>query len=120
VESPVENEDFLIRIRPTFSKGGEWTGDAQVSVVTSRDNELTDEVFHGMELFVMMLLASLPVMEQDEYVRDQIYKYVENNSEEFWTDNDPMHDEEEDMVIVERDEDNIIRLTFTTKTKGEA
>jgi hypothetical protein len=31
-----------------------------------------------------------------------------------------MLDEEEDMVIVERDEDNIIRLTFTTKTKGEA
>ena len=118
MESPVENEDFLIRIRPTFSKGGEWTGDAQVSVVTSRDNELTDEVFHGMELFVMMLLASLPVMEHDEYVRDQIYKYVENNSEECWTDNDPMLDEE--VVIVERDEDNIIRLTFTTKTKGEA
>jgi hypothetical protein len=31
-----------------------------------------------------------------------------------------MIDDEENAVIVERDEDNIIRLTFTTKTKGEA
>ena len=120
MESAVENEDFLIRIRPTFSKGGAWTGDAQVSVVTSRDNDLTDEVFRGMELFVMMLLASLPVMEQDEYVRDQIYKYVEDNGEEFWTDNDPFDEEDDEVIVVERDDDNVIRLTFKTKTKGEA
>ena len=120
MENPVENEDFLIRIRPTFTKKGDWTGDAQVSVVTSKENDLTDDVFSGMELFVMMLLASLPVMEQDDYVRDQIYKYVENNAEEFWSDNDPMVDVDEEVVVVERDEDNIIRLTFKTKTKGEA
>ena len=118
MDNPVENEDFLIRIRPTFSKGGEWTGDAQVSVVTSKENDLTDDVFHGMELFVMMLLASLPVMEQDEYVRDQIYRYVENNSEEFWTDDDPHQPEQE--VVIEREDGNVVRLSFTTPTKGEA
>ena len=118
MDGPIENEDFVIRVRPTFSRGGEWTGDAHVSVITSSDNALTEEVFRGMELFVMMLLASLPVMEQDEYIREQIYKYVEDNSEEFWTGDDPIEDDNE--VIVEQEDGNVVRLTFTTKTKGEA
>ena len=118
MDGPIENEDFVIRVRPTFTKQGGWTGDASVSVITSSDNQLTEEVYRGMELFVMMILASLPVMEQDEYIREQLYKYVEENSEDFWTGDDPADDEDE--VIIEQEDGNVVRLTFTTKTKGEA
>jgi len=120
VDGPIENEDFVIRVRPTFSKRGEWTGDAHVSVITSADNDLTSEVYRGMELFVMMLLASLPVMEQDDYIREQVYKYVEDNAEDFWTGNDDPYEEEEQEVLVEQEDGNVVRLTFTTTTKGEA
>ncbi len=116
---PVENEDFLIRIRPTYLANGDWTGEADVSVITSEHNSLTDEVYRGMQLFVKMLLSSLPVMEQNEYVREQIYKYCEEYTEELFESND--NDEEEQGVIIRsEDDDNIIHLTFTTKTKGEA
>lgn len=114
----VENEDFLIRIRPTYLASGEWTGDAEVSVITSEHNELTDDVYRGMELFVKMLLSSLPVMEQDEYVREQIYKYCEEYTEELISLQD--EEEENDVIIRSDDDDNVIHLSFTTKTKGEA
>lgn len=114
----VEDEDFLIRIRPTYTAKGEWSGDAEVSVITSENNQLTDEVFRGMELFVKMLLSSLPVMEQDEYVREQIYKYCEDYTEELLTLTD---NEDEQEVIIQRDDDNnVVHLTFATRTKGEA
>ena len=113
----VENEDFLIRIRPTYLASGEWTGDAEVSVITSEHNELTDEVYRGMELFVKMLLSSLPVMEKDEYVREQIYKYCEEYTEEL---SELREEEDKGFIIRSEDDDNVIHLSFTTKTKGEA
>lgn len=115
-DNPIESDDFLVRIRPTFTSGGDWTGDAEVSVITSRDNNLTDSVFNGMELFVMMLLSSLPVMEEDEYVRETIYQYVSDHYEDTFIEFEP-----EDSVTVESsDDDNIIHLTFNTTTKGSA
>tara|TARA_Y100001972_G_scaffold125646_1_gene177315 strand:- start:1868 stop:2224 length:357 start_codon:yes stop_codon:yes gene_type:complete len=118
VARPIEDEDFLIRIRPTYSAKGEWSGDAEVSVITSENNELTEEVYRGMELFVKMLLSSLPVMEQDEYVRETIYKYCEEYVGELFT---LKHEEDEQEVIITRDEENnVVHLTFSTTTKGEA
>lgn len=116
---PVENEDFLIRIRPTYLVNGDWTGEADVSVITSEHNSLTDDVYRGMELFVKMLLSSLPVMEENEYVREQIYKYCEENTGELFASNDDI-EEEQGVIIRSEDDDNIIHLSFTTKTKGEA
>tara|TARA_R100000700_G_scaffold41214_1_gene60570 strand:- start:2840 stop:3193 length:354 start_codon:yes stop_codon:yes gene_type:complete len=117
VARAVENEDFLIRVRPTYLANGEWTGDAEVSVITSEQNELTDEVYRGMELFVKMLLSSLPVMEKDEYVREQIYKYCEEYTEELL---ELREEEDKGFIIRSEDDDNVIHLSFTTKTKGEA
>jgi len=114
----LEHEDFVIRVRPTFTGRGVWTGDAEVSVITSKDNNLDDEVFGGMEMFVMMLLASLPVMEDDEYVREKIYSYVNEHYEDYFV---PAESQSSTEVIVESSEtDNVIRLSFTTPTKGEA
>ena len=118
MDGPIENEDFVIRVRPTFTKQGGWTGDAHVSVITSSDNQLTEEVYRGMELFVRMILSALPVMEQDEYVREQIYKYCEEYTEELMTLTD--NEEEQEVVIRRDDDDNVVHLTFATKTKGEA
>jgi len=114
----IESEDFIIRVRPTFSNKGTWTGDAEVSVLTSKETGLTDEVFNGMEMFVMMLLASLPVMDEDEYVRERIYNYVNEHHEDYFI---SLESESDTEVTVESSEtDNIIRLSFATKTKGEA
>tara|TARA_R100000234_G_scaffold1525_1_gene1338 strand:- start:161 stop:517 length:357 start_codon:yes stop_codon:yes gene_type:complete len=118
VARAVEDEDFLIRIRPTYTAKGEWSGDAEVSVITSENNELTEEVYRGMELFVRMILSALPVMEQDEYVREQIYKYCEEYTEELMTLTD--NEEEQEVVIRRDDDDNVVHLTFATKAKGEA
>lgn len=117
-ENYIEHEDFLIRIRPTFTKRGEWTGDAEVSVIASEDSTLPKDVIKGMEHFVNMLLSSLPVMERDEYVREKIFEYVK---EHITPDIDLGESEDSTTFYIEDDEeDNIVHLTFTTNTKGEA
>lgn len=114
----IQHEDFIIRVRPTFTGRGSWTGDAEVSIITSKDSKLDEEVFAGMEMFVMMLLSSLPVMEEDEYVREKIYSYVNEHHENYFTPHEPSEDTE--VLIESSDTDNVIRLSFSTKTSGEA
>lgn len=115
-DDPITHDDFLIRIRPTFTSKGDWTGDAEVSVITSEETSLTPTVFSGMNLFVSMLLSSLPVMEQDEYVREVIYQYVNDHYEETIIKFEP----EDEVTVDKSGDDNIIRLTFNTNTKGSA
>lgn len=113
----IQSNDFLIRVRPSFDKHNDWSGEAEISVITSGDNDLEDDVFDGVELFVKMMLASLPVMEENDYIRQQIHKYVEEKAESFFISN---NDNNKQEVIIERDGGNVIKLSFTTATKGEA
>lgn len=118
--SDIEAEDILIRVRPTFSKGGEWTGSAEVSVVISEESSLDEETQRGMEAFVLMMLSSLPAMDMDEYVREKIYSIAVSTYPNLLFDDSS--DEEDDVLVIKSndDDDNIIHLLFNHKPKGNA
>jgi len=120
--SDIEPEDFLVRVRPTFSKGGEWTGSAEVSLIVGEDSKLDDETKQGMEAFILLMLSSLPAMDIDEYVREKIYSIATSAYPNLSFDDNDFSDDDDSVLVIRGDneDDNIIHLLFSKDVKGNA
>ena len=99
-------KDFVIRITP-FIEDNVWDGDVQVTLVSSEDNPLDEEDFAYMSHLCSMLCATIPVIEEDEYVRDTLHHYVMNRLEDDPTSNNKPSYTKEGNV-----------LTLSSKTRG--
>lgn len=112
----LSEDDFIVRIRPTVVDK-EWTGEVDIAIVTSAHNQLDDESFNQMIHFTKMMCATVPMMEYDEEMRDYVHNYVmeelDNMMEEMVE-----HDDQE--VVITKEDGNIVRLSFGSKTKGNA
>ena len=113
----IQDEDYLIRVRPFANDDGEWSGEVDISIMVQPDNPLNDEDFHQLMHFTKMMCASVPVMEEVEEVRKIVHEYVMNvldNEMEFSV-------ELEEKAGVEKTYDgNVVHLHFNTNTKGSA
>ena len=108
--------DFVVKISPTFSKENKWTGEVNIDVLTPNKKNVGKDVYMGVDRFVKMMLCSIPVMETNSKVQKAIFEYTFENYPEIFDDD---YEDDED-VIIERGEDNIINLTFKSKTDGSA
>ena len=113
----IDDEDFIIRVRPTIEDGGEWTGEIDISIISQPDNPLNDEGYGQIMHFCKMMCATVPVMEQEETIRNIMHEYVLKV-----LDNEMDIDVElEDEMGVEKTYDgNVVHLAFNTKTGGNA
>ena len=113
----VNEEDFLIRVRPFANDEGAWSGEVDISIMAMPDNPLDDEDYYKVMHFAKMMCASVPVMEESEELRDIVHEYVINV-----LDNEMEIDVElEEEVGVEKTYDgNIVHINFNTKTGGSA
>ena len=113
----IQEEDYLIRVRPFANDDGEWSGEVDISIMTQPDSPLNDEDYNQLMHFTKMMCAAVPVMEQVEEVRKLIHEYVMevlDNEMEFQV-------ELEEKAQVEKTYDgNVIHLQFNTSTKGTA
>ena len=71
----IHRGDFVIRVRPT-ENDGEWTGEIDISIISQGDNPLDDESYGQVMHFCKMMCATVPIMEQDETIRNLIHTYV--------------------------------------------
>ena len=113
----VNEEDFLIRVRPFADDEGGWSGEVDISIMAMPDNPLDDDDYYKVMHFAKMMCASVPVMEESEDLRDIVHEYVVNV-----LDNEMEIDVElEEEVGVEKTYDgNIVHINFNTKTGGSA
>jgi hypothetical protein len=113
----IQDEDYLIRVRPFANDDGEWSGEVDISIMTQPDNPLNDDDYNQLMHFTKMMCAAVPVMEQVEEVRKLIHEYVMevlDNEMEFQV-------ELEEKAQVEKTYDgNVVHLQFNTSTKGTA
>ena len=67
--------------------------------------------------FCKMMCASVPIMENDEHLRNRIHSYVLEV-----VDNEPMDMVEEDdqEITITHEDGNVVHLNFGSKTKGNA
>jgi hypothetical protein len=113
----INEEDFLIRVRPFADDEGKWNGEVDISIMAMPDNPLEDEDYYQVMHFAKLMCASVPVMEASEELRDIVHKYVMEV-----LDNEMEIDVElEEEAGVEKTYDgNVIHLSFNTKTGGSA
>ena len=113
----IQDEDFIIRVRPFADDDGEWSGEIDISIMAFPDNPMTDDDYGNVMHFCKMMCATVPIMEQEETIRNIVHEYVMKV-----IDNEMEIDVElEEKVGVEKEYDgNIVRLNFNTKTGGSA
>lgn len=111
----IYDNDFVIRVRPTVDKS-QWTGEIDIAIISSAGNGLDDEGYGQLMHFCKMMCATVPIMEQDETIRNLVHTYV---MEVVDNESDYVLEEDED-VIVTREDGNVVHLSFGSKTKGSA
>jgi len=113
----LQDEDFLIRVRPYADEDGSWSGEVDISIMVQPDNPLNDSDYGNIMHFAKMMCASVPIMEEVEEIRNAVHEYVMNV-----IDNEMHIDVElEEEAGVEKTYDgNVVHLHFNTSTKGSA
>ena len=112
----IENGDFIIRIRPTVDDE-ERTGEIDISIISSPDNTLNDESYGQLMHFCKMMCSTVPIMEHDEAIRNMVHTYVMEV-----VDNEPedVLEEDDEQITITQEDGNVIRLDFSSRTKGNA
>ena len=119
IKKEIQDEDFVIRIRPFADDDGRWTGEIDVSIMAFPENPMDDDDSGQVMHFAKMMCATVPIMEESKEIRDIAHDYVMEV-----IDNEmdiSVELEEEEAAGVEKTYDgNIIHLNFNSKTGGSA
>ena len=117
IKENINDEDFIIRVRPFANDDGKWTGEVDISIMAFADNPVDDDDYEQLMHFCKMMCASVPIMQESKELRELAHEYVVN-----YVDTEMEIDVElEEEVGVERTYDgNIVHLNFNTKTGGSA
>jgi hypothetical protein len=110
-----DENDYVVRVRPTVVNN-EWTGEIDIAIVTSADNNLEDDSYSQMMHFTKMMCATVPLMEANEDMRNFVHTYVIEEIDKDFT----SVVEEKSEVTFTHEDGNVIRLNFGTRTKGSA
>lgn len=109
----INAEDFVIGIRPTLDKDDVWTGEINMNIITSKDNPLDDDDYYSLLSFCKVICSSVPVMEEDDYVRQKL-EDMSTKFEEY-----PELPQKKKGKVVDK-KDNVVVLSFESDTKGNA
>jgi predicted RNA-binding protein Jag len=113
----VNEEDFLIRVRPFADDDGRWSGEVDIAIMAMPDNPLDDEDYYNIMHFAKMMCASVPVMEEVEELRNIVHEYVTKVID---TEMDIDVELEEKLGVEKTYDGNVVHLNFNTKTGGSA
>ena len=112
----IDDEDFVIRVRPSID-GEEWTGEIDISIISQGDNPLNDESYGQVMHFCKMMAFAVPCMEGGEAIRIFFFFYVMEVVE---NDTIVFDEDEDEGLIVTKEDGNVVHLNFGSKTKGSA
>ncbi len=104
----INPEDFLIQVKPMLNPAKRWTGEVDVSVVSSKENPMNDEDYYGVLEFCRIICASIPMMEKDEDIRTRALDYLKLQDE--------LEKIKDTPKIIDK-QDNVIVVSFDKKKK---
>ena len=117
IKKEMQDEDFVIRIRPFADDDGKWTGEIDVSIIAFPDNPMDDDDYGQVMHFAKMMCATVPIMEESKEIRDIAHDYV---MEVIDNEMDISVELEEEAGVEKTYDGNIIHLNFNSKTRGSA
>lgn len=101
-----EPNDYIVRISPFLDQSGDWTGELMVGTITTDDNSMSDHDHYQLMKITQMVCASIPLMEEDETVRQLLSDVVAETS----IVEEPVVEESTPVVDVK---ENVINVKFT-------
>ena len=78
IKENINDEDFIIRVRPFADDDGKWTGEVDISVMAFADNPVDDDDYEQLMHFCKMMCASVPLMQESKDLRELAHEYVIN------------------------------------------
>jgi hypothetical protein len=114
----IKDNDFLIRIRPQSDETNEWTGEIDVAIITNDDKNMSDDDYYQILHLTKMVACTIPLMETHEDIRDTVHNFVMDYEEDNITEQDIPVDNDRGKVL--EVDDNVVTLSFGSKTKGSA
>ena len=118
IRKQINDEDFIIRVRPFVDEEGVWSGEVDLSIITLPGNPLDDDAYYNIMHLVKMMCASLPIMEEIETIRDVMHKYVKAMEDD--VDIEIRLEKELENKVEKVYDGNVIKIDFSTRTKGAA
>ena len=112
VKRSMRPEDFIISVRPQLDSHRMWTGQVDVHIMSSNENPMGDDDFYALMSFCKTICSSIPVMEEDDYVREKL----ENKADEYER---LVTKSKAQAKVIDR-HDNVVVLSFETDTDGSA
>jgi hypothetical protein len=103
---------FNIQLKPDLDDDDCWTGGLEVSIMHDKHNPMDRHSFLHLQHLAEIVACSVAFMEANPEVIKQIEDFMNETSE----------DEEENMSghTVEEIGDNVVKLSFNSRTKGRA
>ena len=114
----IKDNDFLIRIRPQSDETNEWTGEIDVAIITNDDKNMSDDDYYQILHLTKMVACTIPLMETHEDIRETVHNFVMDYEEDNMTEQDIPVDSDRGKVL--EIDDNVVTLSFGSKTKGSA
>ena len=117
----IQSDDALVLLRPDIDENGQWTGSVTVSLAGLFDDEdtrLTKMQRAQLVSLAGLLASALPVMDEDDYVYDKLSDYLEEQMPDLL--NDDLFEEDDEVVTATSSDGKVVRLSFNTKTEGNA
>ena len=119
LKKQIEDEDFVIRLRPYADDDGKWSGEIDISIMAFPENRMDDDDEGQVMHFCKMMCATVPIMEESKEIRDIVHDYVMEVIDNEMDIEVQLEDEKE--AGVEKTYDgNVVHLSFSTKTGGSA
>ena len=114
----LNDEDYIIRVRPFLDEEDVWSGEIDLSIITLSGNPLDDDAYHSIMHLVKMMCASVPIMEEIETIRDVMHEYVKAMEDN--ADIEIQLEKELENKVEKVYDGNVIKIDFSTRTKGSA
>tara|TARA_R100001082_G_C4347564_1_gene152987 strand:+ start:747 stop:1094 length:348 start_codon:yes stop_codon:yes gene_type:complete len=77
-----EPNDYVIRLSPFTNEEGAWTGELHIGVCTTDDNNLNDDDYINLMQLTHMVLAAIPAMENNDFIKKILAEYAKESAEE--------------------------------------
>ena len=114
----LNDEDYIIRVRPFLDEEDVWSGEIDLSIITLSGNPLDDDAYNSIMHLVKMMGASVPIMEEGETIRNVMHEYVKSMDDE--VDIEIQLEKELENKVEKVYDGNVIKIDFSTRTKGSA
>ena len=108
----LDKEDFLIQVRPKLNESLSWTGEVEISIISSDESCLDTDEMSALLFFCQMICACVPIYDEHDEIREMAAWLV---NERYSEDAKKKLNGGERKAEIVSTENNVIKIDFNPK-----